>query len=461
MLPDRIDDEYVPVWDQPTWPRVWQSGLSVVGAAAVGIACFFGGGDLVTTGGGASTMPISYYAPTTPTHDAVVFASTGDSLRILGSAFQGNPDTDTHDSTQIAVDTAGAAIDADSGFVTPRYFASLGAVLTDTVPALDSGGVFVSRIRYKGAGGGWSAWSDSLSTTMTAHVVLFQCDWDDLGDRTQVQSCGAGSSYSWDIFDAVNDTALQVVDATDNGLSVNWPNDRAYLVRCQDRGGNGCARQVIRSDTVFALPVAGDTLSFRFSRTVSSDVMKGTGDMNEHGFKWPTGGSLAETQASNHAQVDVSASQWSSTSQMQAGAPSTQASKWCPMAAGDTGGCNQGPRQYHFEADHGYEIHYLYSFPTDTSYILEGIRVYDIPGDSLISGITWQNTNGSDSLPSPEIVADTTSVRGWNWHTMTLGHSANGEFSFQGTGERLFYFGGFAVCKNTWCPRYGGLPGEN
>ena len=291
-------------------------------------------------------------------------------------------------------------------------------------------------------------------------TVLFQCDWDDLGDRAEVQSCGAGSSYSWDINGTTNDTAVQVVDATDNGLSVNWPNDRAYLVRCQDRGANGCARNVVRTDSVFALPVAGDTLSFRFSRAVSSDVMKGTGDMSEHGFKWSVSGALSSTQASNHMYLDVSASTWYTAAEMQQGQPAIN-SKWCPMAAGDTGGCNQGPGEYQFADDYGYELVYLYSFPTDTSYILEDIRVYDIPGDSLISGITWQNTNGSDSLPSPEFVVDTTSARGWNWHTITLGHSANGEFSFEGVGERLFYFGGFAVCKQDWCPRYGGLAGES
>lgn len=354
MLPDRIDDEYIPEWDQPEWPRVWQSGLSVIGAASVGIACFFGGGDLVTSGGSATDI-------TAP----------------------------------------------DPGV-----------------------------------------------------TVLFQCDWDDLGDLAAVQSCGAGSSYSWDINGSSNDTAVQVVDATDNGLSLNWPNDRAYLVRCQDRPGNGCARNVVRTDSVFDLPVAGDTLSFRFSRAVSSDVMKGTGDMNEHGFKWSVSGALSSTQASNHMYLDVSASTWYTTAEMQQGQTAIN-SKWCPMAAGDTGGCNQGPGEYQFAADYGYELIYMYSFPTDTSYILEGIRVYDIPGDSLISGITWQNTNGSDSLPSPEFVVDTASARGWNWHTITLGHSANGEFSYQGTGERLFYFGGFAVCKQDWCPRYGGIAGEN
>ena len=364
MLPDRIDNEHVPVWDQPTWPRVWQSGLSVVGAAAVGIACFFGGDGIV--------MP-------------------------TGS---------TPDITPPPVIPPESIIPSDTG------------------------------------------------------VVLFQCDWDDIGDVAEVMSCGAGAAYSWDIQATTNDTAVQVVDATDNGLSTSWPNDRAYLVRCQDRGGNGCARNAIRTRDAFPNPVAGDTVAYRLSRAVSSDVMKGTGNMDEHGFKFASGGLSTATTGTMHIQVDVTDATWTFSSNFQGPGSSWPDGKWCAVLIGQTGGCNGGNRATMLP-DYGYEVHYLYSFPSDTSYILEAIRVYDIPGDSLMTDWEWQNLNGSATLPSPEVWIDTTSARGWRWNNITLGHSANAEFSFRGTGERLFYVGGFAVCKNTWCPRYGGLPGEN
>ncbi len=339
------------------WPRTVQTGLSILGASAVGIACFFGGGDLVMVGGGAP-------ATTSPTPDPSV-------------------------------------------------------------------------------------------------TVLFQCDWDDVGNGAEVQSCGTGSAYSWAIRTTTNDTAVQVVDATDNGLSANWPNDRAYLVRCQDRGGVGCARQVVRMDSAFALPVAGDTLAYRFARTVSSDVMKGTGDMDEHGFKFTTTGGLSNTQASVNMQLDVSAGTWETFARALTGIGYPN-DKWCPLVAGETGGCNGSGTQAAFADDHGYEFHIMYSFPSDTSFIIEEIRMYDIPGDSLLTDLSWQNINGSDTLPSPENVADTSTVRGWQWSSVTLGHSGSTqEFSFTGTGEKLFYFGGFAVCKQNWCPRYGGLAGEN
>lgn len=120
----------------------------------------------------SSTSAVSYAAPNTPTHDAVAFAPTGDSLRILGSAFSGSGD-DTQDSMAIQVDTAGG------DFSSPQYFNdTIGAVITDTVTAIDSGAVVVSRIAYKGTNGGWSAWSDSLSTTMATGVgvLTWFCD---------------------------------------------------------------------------------------------------------------------------------------------------------------------------------------------------------------------------------------------------------------------------------------------
>ena len=443
------------------WPRTVQTGLSILGASAVGIACFFGGGDLIMVGGGSPDPSTQPSAPATPTHDAVSFASTNDSLRIIGSVYQGNPETDTHDSTQVAVDTAGAAIDADSGFVTPRYFASLGAVTTDTVPALDPGGVFVSRIRYKGAQGGWSAWSDSLSTTMTTVNVLFQCDWDDVGDRDKVQSCGTGAAYSFNTMVTTNDTAIQVVDASDAGLDTNWPNDRAYLVRCQGRS-DGCARQVVRNLGQWDNAVAGDTIALRLTRTVAVDVMKGTGDMDEHGWKPSPAGGSNGTAYFHGMKLYVADSTWTPRVRPLNGA-SWPDWRWCAIAVGGTGGCN-GSDEVHIPAGKAYEYHIKVWFPTDTSYAMD-TKVYDVSGDSLVNWV-WQNQNGSDTMPTEVFIADTTTSRGWNWNQITLGHSATNEFTFGGTGEPLFYFGGYAICKNNsnddgWCPRYGGLPGEN
>jgi len=114
----------------------------------------------------------SLAVPSTPTHDGVVFGTTSDSLRLLGAAYVG---AGSHDSTQWSLDTAGTAIDADSGLVSPLFFSTVGAVTTDTVPtsAIDSGAVYISRVRYKN-GGGWSAWSDTLKSYMTpADLILW------------------------------------------------------------------------------------------------------------------------------------------------------------------------------------------------------------------------------------------------------------------------------------------------
>jgi hypothetical protein len=115
-----------------------------------------------------STQTDNISIPNTPTIDAVVLNAVADSLRLVSSAFSGDG---SHDSTQFTLDTAGTAIDADSGFASPKFFSSLGAVTTDTVPALDSGAVYVAAVRYKNSAG-WSAWSDSLSVTMTSSTLV-------------------------------------------------------------------------------------------------------------------------------------------------------------------------------------------------------------------------------------------------------------------------------------------------
>ena len=75
---------------------------------------------------------------------------------------------------------------------------------------------------------------------------------------------------------------------------------------------------------------------------------------------------------------------------------------------------------------------------------------------------TWQNINGSDSLPSPEFEVDVAGGANWNWDQVTLGHSATGEPNWSdGEGRPMMFFGGYAVCEGDWCPRYGELPGEN
>jgi hypothetical protein len=140
------------------------------GALAYG----FGFGGIAGVAGGATTEVAAQAGsvPSTPTHDAVVFGTTSDSLRLLGAAYVG---AGSHDSTQWSLDTAGTAIDADSGLVSPLFFSTLGAVTTDTVPtsAIDSGAVYISRVRYKNEGG-WSAWSDTLKSYMTpADLILW------------------------------------------------------------------------------------------------------------------------------------------------------------------------------------------------------------------------------------------------------------------------------------------------
>jgi hypothetical protein len=165
MLPANRPDHEV------GWPRAVQTGVAILGACAFGaVALSYGYG--FGGGGRAERYPQTTVAnvsvPNTPTIDAVVLNTAADSLRLVGSAYSGDG---SHDSTQFALDTAGTAIDADSGFASPKFFSSLGAVTTDTVPALDSGAVYVSRVRYKDSAG-WSAWSDSVQTTMTATQLV-------------------------------------------------------------------------------------------------------------------------------------------------------------------------------------------------------------------------------------------------------------------------------------------------
>jgi hypothetical protein len=104
-------------------------------------------------------------APNAPTVDAVVFAPTGDSLRVFGGTYVGSGG-DAHDSTAIQVDTAGG------DFSSPQYWdVVLGAVETDTVAPLDSAAVVDVRMQYHGETGGWSDWGSLTDVTMSSTAL--------------------------------------------------------------------------------------------------------------------------------------------------------------------------------------------------------------------------------------------------------------------------------------------------
>jgi len=199
------------------------------GALAYG----FGFGGIAGVAGGATTEVIAqaFGAPSTPTVDVTVFAATGDSLFWLGSAFSADPG-DTHDSTQLQIDTIGT-----SDWTSPVYTDSVTTALErDTVPPLtvkaqlDSGAVAKARIRYYGREGGWSAWSDSVQFTMasgitpntpTVDVVVFAATADSLywlgtpyvgggsHDSTQVQIDSLNGDWTSPAFTDSTSSALE------------------------------------------------------------------------------------------------------------------------------------------------------------------------------------------------------------------------------------------------------------
>lgn len=180
-LPEERDDQYI---DKPRLSdRIvgWTGSVVITATCMYTALAFWGGGSTIFSGGGGGSddggvVSDVVAAPDTPTIDAVVFAATGDSLRLLGSTFSGDG-SDTHDSTQFQVDTAGTG--AWSG---AKFTSLLGAVETDTAIGLDSAGVFKARVRYKGTEGGWSSWSDSVLVTMVYDLpiaTLTPCDYAD------------------------------------------------------------------------------------------------------------------------------------------------------------------------------------------------------------------------------------------------------------------------------------------
>ena len=202
------------------------------GALAYG----FGFGGIAGIAGGATTQsPAAFSAPSTPTIDVTVFAATGDSLFWLGSAFSADPG-DTHDSTQLQIDTIGTNNWSGSTTYTDSVTTALER---DTVPpvsnngrALDSAAVMKARIRYYAREGGWSAWSDSLQFTMvpygppntpTVDVVVFAATGDSLywlgtpfvgeaGDthqQTQVQIDSIGAAFGTNVFTDSTSSALE------------------------------------------------------------------------------------------------------------------------------------------------------------------------------------------------------------------------------------------------------------
>jgi len=145
------------------------SSLLAFGALAYG----FGFGGIAGIAGGAATGSTTsqYGVPNTPSVDAVVFASTNDSMFWIGTEFNSDAG-DSHDSTQVQIDSA------NGDWSSPAFTdATTSALERDTLPPVsglalpafntgDSLGTRLKiRIRYQGEGG-WSAWSDSTTFRM-------------------------------------------------------------------------------------------------------------------------------------------------------------------------------------------------------------------------------------------------------------------------------------------------------
>ena len=180
------------------------SSLLAFGALAYG----FGFGGISGIAGGATTQsPAVFSAPNTPTVDVVVFAATGDSLFWIGSVFSADPG-DTHDSTQVQIDTIGTNNWSGSTIYTDSVYL---ASERDTVPpvsnsgrALDSAAVMKARVRYYGREGGWSAWSDSIQFTMTGNPWAYNeptgAGWEEIyyndGCSVDPVADAGGGSYT-------------------------------------------------------------------------------------------------------------------------------------------------------------------------------------------------------------------------------------------------------------------------
>ena len=209
------------------------SSLLAFGALAYG----FGFGGIAGIAGGATTgsEAQSFSPPNTPTIDITVFADTNDSVYWLGSVFSADPG-DTHDSTQVQIDTIGTNNWSGSTIYTDSVYL---ASERDTVPpvsnsgrALQADAVNKARLRYYAREGGWSAWSDSIEFTMSQYavpttpsvdIVVFAATHDSLfwlgspfngaagdsHDSTQVQIDSVGAAFGTNVFHDATTSALE------------------------------------------------------------------------------------------------------------------------------------------------------------------------------------------------------------------------------------------------------------
>ena len=304
-------------------------------------------------------------APNAPTATVAVFAPTGDSARVVGSAFVGSG-SDTHDSTQIAVDTAGTALDADSGFASPRFFSSLGAVLTDTVPALDSAGVFKARMRYHGAtatGDGWSAWSDTVQFTMVS------------GPTADFSSVFAGSTWTdngqWEVINGSNHGTYLLVFTT--GVDADVPGGRG-LRNIGTNGDNFWNEAGIVSGSRPPVPAVGETITWRFYHKIISGDLDG----DYHPGGWNNNlGSLPGT--------DWPILAWTSSG-----------GSWQPQLRFSSGsnGAHSPAENYDLSANVWYRYEYNIT-RTGTSTWTWDFRVYNPAGTELLNETDLLDNNGS------------------------------------------------------------------
>lgn len=281
-------------------------------------------------------------------------------------------------------------------------------------------------------------------------TVLFQCDWPTLGDETD---CGA---TDWSTGDPAD---LDVVVASDSGLSANWPNDRALAVYCNRRGDDGCNAALLAANQIWSLPSPGDVYAYRVTVTSPSGPYLSTGNLgsDEHAYSTTTGGQAFATVVLGATQGSAVDSFSIGFNQIFVDAPDH---RFC-VSNGTSGGCGGGEKRW-WPGSFEMEWHHRIEFVSDTSYIADA-RVYDVVGDSLLyDGADFVNNNGTSNLPSGTLILSSSDP--WNWDHLRIGSSAINPSELNSStfqyGTIMLYYGGLAVCKGDWCPRYGGLPGE-
>lgn len=283
-------------WSGSRGRGVVGSPKQVVVVGGVAACLTFGGAGfstlvtLLQSGVGGTSAgavaPESASEPNTPTIDAFVISAPADSLRLLSSAFSGNGGT--HDSTGFQVDTAGG------DFSTPNYHdVTLGAVLTDTVISVDSGAVVVSRVRHKSSNGQWSAWSDSLSTTMVFSAVNADIDFaEDWGHSTGSDTAAITGNGNLVFNDFAGNTIGQeywiVVSRADTLPSA--PSDWSTNLIRFNFPVNDTATFLQTSATEFAVPAIGDTVYYRLNVHYQLDCTSSIG--TNHGIQGRIGGQL-------------------------------------------------------------------------------------------------------------------------------------------------------------------------